>query len=329
MPTEPPESPYKSKIKLVSYPVVELGGVVWTYMGGGEAPALPRFEWATLPPEKLQVSRTWEECNWLQSLEGGIDSAHASALHKVLTEQTRRPGLRGLWTKPLVTRDEVVLTSYGHCYGSLRPIDDNTSWAKVYHYVMPFTTCFPYELPDGQTYKPWLNGHIFVPMDDENTMVYNWIGKYGEEFFTDEERLEMETSRGRGPNDIGPGFRKVRNIDVNWLIDRTVQKTETYSGIEGINNQDHAVQESMGPIVDRTKEHLGGTDAAVRATRRLLLRCLKNIDAGSPPPGVLPTYYRVRAVERVIQKGAPWHTLLNGFLNEEDLRAVASGKREP
>ena len=95
----------------------------------------------------------------------------------------------------------------------------------------------------------------------------------------------------RAPGEVGAGHRKLRNRDVDWLIDREVQKIETYSGIDGINNQDHAVQESMGPIVDRTRENLGTTDAAVIATRRILLARLKAAAPDGDPPGVAPTYY--------------------------------------
>ena len=177
-------------------------------------------------------------------------------------------------------------------------------------------TVFPFQLGnDGETLQPIVNGHIFVPMDDENTMVYNWIGKYGADALTDGEREVLEWSRGRAPGEVDEGHRKRRNRDVDWLIDRSVQKTETYSGIDGINNQDHAVQESMGPIVDRSKENLGTTDAAVIATRRILLRRLKDTPPGEDPPGVAPTYYGVRAIERVIDRDVDWRAELEPLYN--------------
>jgi phthalate 4,5-dioxygenase oxygenase subunit len=328
MPTETADSPYKARIKLTAYPTVELGGVVWAYLGGGVAPAAPKFEWTQLRPEQRIVSRTWQESNWLQALEGGIDSMHASALHTVVSDHTKRPGLRGLWTKPVVLRDEVALTSYGHAYASIRPVDDKRVWAKVYHYVMPYSTFFPFELGgDGQIRQPIINGHIFVPMDDENTMVYNWIGKYGDERFSDEEKTAFEIARGRAPGDVDPSHRKSRNVDVDWKIDRQVQKGETYSGIEGINTQDHAVQESMGPIVDRTKEHLGTTDAAVIATRRLLLGILRK-QPDEVPPGIRPTFYKVRATEQMMDHGAAWKNMLNDFLDPADVESLrGSGQR--
>jgi nitrite reductase/ring-hydroxylating ferredoxin subunit len=317
MPTEPAESNFKSKIHLKAYPTVELGGVVWAYLGPRDGtPPPPNFEWTRLSPAHKVVTRTLEECNWLQALEGGIDSMHASTLHTVLTPHTTRAGLRGIWTKPTALKDEVELTDYGHVYASIRPMEDDTLWVRVYHYVMPFHTFFPYELgEDGKDYKPVINGHIFVPLDDENTMVYNWIGKFGEEPLADAERDALEQSRGRGPGEITLDFRKVRNKRNNWLIDRQVQKTETYSGIEGINTQDHAVQESMGPIVDRTQEHLGGTDVAAIATRRLLLRAVRTVEAGGDPPGVGPTYYTVRAIERIVSKGTRWQEALRDLFN--------------
>ena len=99
-------------------------------------------------------------------------------------------------------------------------------------------------------------GHFWVPMDDENCMVWNWMYSWGDAPFTDEERLERAS--GNGPDHVDPRtFRSKVNRRNGWLIDRQVQKTETFTGIEGINAQDRGVQESMGPIVDRSKEYLG------------------------------------------------------------------------
>lgn len=90
MPTEPPGSEFQRKMRAVAYPTVEHGGVVWAYLGSGEPPAPPRFEWTRLRPEQRVVTRTWQECNWLQALEGGIDAAHAAALHTVIDEASKR-----------------------------------------------------------------------------------------------------------------------------------------------------------------------------------------------------------------------------------------------
>ena len=309
MPTETPENDFKDRIRLAAYPTQEHGGVVWAFLGAGEPPAAPLFEWTGLRDDQRVVTRTWQECNWLQALEGGIDSMHASTLHTTLTGDTKRAGLSGLWTVPVPLRDEVEVTEYGHAYASIRPFGEDRKWVKVYHWVMPCHTFFPFELGnDGETLQPIINGHMFVPMDDENTMVYNWIARYGADPLEEKEREVLEWSRGRAPGEVDVNHRKLRNRDVDWLIDRNVQGRETYSGIDGINNQDHAVQESMGTIVDRTKENLGTTDAAVIATRRILLRHLKH--GTEDPPALRPTYYRIRAIERVLDQGIDWRIAL-------------------
>ncbi len=89
-----------------------------------------------------------------------------------------------------------------------------------------------------------------------------------------------------------------------------MQKTETFTGIDGINAQDRAVQESMGPIVDRTREHLGPADRAVIQARRLLLQATRTVEAGGTPPGVEPTYYTLHPAEAVVPAGTDWRTLL-------------------
>jgi hypothetical protein len=147
-------------------------------------------------------------------------------------------------------------------------------------------------------------------MDDQNCMVYNWVYSFGDEPITDAEWLEMERGYGRGPGEILPDFRSIHNRANDWLIDRQVQKTETFSGIEGINNQDIAVQESMGPVVDRTKEHLTLSDRAIVAARRLLLQAVRTVSDGGDPLGTGTGYYRARAIERVIPNGVKWQDAL-------------------
>ena len=324
MPTETSASGFKSKIRLTAYPTVELGDVVWAYMGAGEPPSLPRFEWTGLRSDQRIVTRTWEECNWLQALEGGIDSVHAAMLHTLL-KPAAGDARWELRTGPILLTEEVELTDYGHVYSSIRPLDDGRNWIKIYHYVMPFHTFFPFEIAgDRKTHQPIINGHMFVPLDDENTMVFNWIGLRGAEPISQERREFMERMRGRAPGEIDANHRKRRNRDVDWLIDRDIQKTQTYSGIEGINTQDHAVQESMGPIIDRTRENLGTTDKAVIATRRILLRVLKGLDPGIDPPGLAASYYDLRAIERIVDGATTWRELLSEFVASNRMQKTSA-----
>ena len=111
--------------------------------------------------------------------------------------------------------------------------------------------------------------------------------------------------------DVTNNFRSQRNMDNKYLIDRQAQKTQTYTGIEGINCQDRAVQESMGPIADRTLERLGTTDRAIIHARRTLLKAIRTVQDGGDPPGVAPTYYGLRAYETVLPKGVYWYEAIN------------------
>ncbi len=145
-------------------------------------------------------------------------------------------------------------------------------------------------------------------MDDETTMVYNWEHSTTEPL-TDEDRLERRL--GNGPLDVDQTtFRSKRNRWNDYLLDRRVQKTETFTGIDGVNAQDRAVQESMGSIVDRTREHLGPADRAVIQARQLLLQATRTVEAGGTPPGVEATYYLLHPAEAVAPRDTDWRTLL-------------------
>jgi phthalate 4,5-dioxygenase len=148
-----------------------------------------------------------------------------------------------------------------------------------------------------------------VPMDDHTCMVWNFMYSLGEQAISDQDRREY--GNGNGPDHVEQStFRALRNARNNWGIDRQVQKAETYSGIEGVNTQDRAVQESMGPIVDRSEEYLGPADKAIIAMRRLLLQSIQSVQAGNDPPAVDTSYYSLRAVERIVADTVHWRDAL-------------------
>ena len=147
-------------------------------------------------------------------------------------------------------------------------------------------------------------------MDDENCMIYNLVYSFGDEGISEEEWMEMERGYGRAPEHLLPGYRTLGNRGNDWLIDRQVQKHETFTGIDGINAQDVAVQESMGSIVDRSKENLSRSDMAIVAARRMLLQAARTVADGGDPPGVNTSYYRARAIEKTVSNGVPWRDAL-------------------
>jgi hypothetical protein len=307
MPNEPPESDFKHKIHLKAYPTVELGGVIWTYMGPKEKmPQPPPLEWTRLPESHRLVTKTWQECNWLQPLEGGIDSLHSASLHRALTTDSAKHGVVGYRVQATTAlKNEVDLTDYGFAYAWLASLGEKGIFVRIYHFVMPFHTFFARQIgQSGEVYKPEGGGHIFVPIDDENAMVYNLAYSFGDEPLRDKDTIEIR--QGRGPGTQAKVFRKIRNKSNDWLIDRLAQKTQTFTGIEGINTQDHAVQESMGPVVDRSQEHLGPSDLAIIKMRRLLIDSIKVLKKGEDPPGLQSRYSKIRPIEKILFDGFSW-----------------------
>jgi len=256
-----------------------------------------------------------EECNWLQALEGGIDTSHAPILHRALTASSARPGIdpRSPFVRGGPPVLELDLTEYGYRYAGVRKMPEGGKYVRGYHYVMPFTQLRPSSLFGAalsDTSRDSGPGHFWVPMDDHTCMVWNFMYRLAdEEPFSPVDRREY--GNGNGPDHVDQDtFRAIRNVRNNWGIDRQIQKTETYSGIEGVNTQDRAVQESMGPIVDRSEEYLGPADKAIIAMRRLLLAAIKTLQAGGSPPATDTSYYRLRAVERIISDGEAWREAL-------------------
>jgi hypothetical protein len=203
---------------------------------------------------------------------------------------------------------EVDITDYGYRYAGLRPLGEGEIHVRAYYFILPFTQIRPARIGESARGTTGASGHIWVPIDDETTMVYNWEHSVTDPL-TDEERLERRL--GNGPMDVDQTtFRGKRNRGNNYLLDRQVQKAETFTGIDGINVQDRAIQESMGAIVDRTKEHLGPADRAVIHPRRLLLQATRTVEAGGVPPGIEPSYYPLQPAEAVIPSDADWRALL-------------------
>jgi hypothetical protein len=155
---------------------------------------------------------------------------------------------------------------------------------------------------------------MWVPIDDENTMIYNYVYSLDEDKPLTPEWIENhERILGRGPG--GENVERTRTRANDWLIDREMQRTQNFSGIPGTNTQDLAVQESMGPIVDRSREHLGSTDRAIITARRLLLEAIGDVEEGVNPQGSDPATYRgVRPVDMVVPHGTPWREVAEPLL---------------
>jgi phthalate 4,5-dioxygenase len=305
LPTEPKESTYKDRIALKAYPTWEGGNLIWTYMGPLPAPPPPDYELIRAPATHRFVSRTVQDCNYLQALEGGLDSSHATILHNMTLGDMS-------WLDDFertTPRLDVKPTDYGFEYSGIRNLKDRY-WVRLYQYVMPATQIrgrvVPVRTEKARPRIPLMNGHFWVPLDDVTVSVINFSYSADPKVPLDRDSaLAAEADYGRGPGEVLPDFRLKRNWSNDFMIDRQAQKTQTFTGISGVNTQDAAVQEGMGPIVDRSKEHLGSTDRAIVMMRRLLLEATRAVEAGGVPKGVDPSSYRgVRAVDHYAENEA-------------------------
>jgi hypothetical protein len=269
-------------------------------------PAPPDFEWLRAPRTHRFVSKTYEEANWVQGLEGGLDSAHSSFLHN---ERLGDPNW--IRNRDVAPRLDVHRTDYGYTYTSTRNMGAEGEYVRVYQYVMPAQAIRGgiTSLMGGRAKVPKFDLHIWMPIDDHTTWVYNMMYSYDADApLTPEYVEECETLLGRGKHDHIPGTYKLKlNKSNEYQIDRQMQKTKNFTGIVGINTQDMAVQEGMGPVVDRSKEHLGTTDKAIIVMRQLLLEACDQVEAGQTPSSIDPAASRnVRAYDDLVPPGADW-----------------------
>lgn len=314
MPNEPAESDFKNKVKAVTYPCVERGGLVWTYMGPRETPPpLPDIEANQLPGGKSAVVATLRECNWLQALEGDIDTSHAGFLHwgSIQPDEVEEGTFLHYSVKDRAPRFAIVDTDYGAMYGAYRPAKPGYQYWRIAQFLFPFFT----HTPEG------ILGHrvrcrAWVPMDDDHTMYFSIRQTQGESGGPDRQPIEGSLSNYPvvrsellpNTSDWYGRFRLAANAENDYYIDRDRQRTDDYSGIPGINTQDQAITESMGVIYNRSQERLGTSDVMVIRTRRRLLAAARSLDESQvTPPGVdEPDVYRVRSGGVFLPDGADW-----------------------
>jgi phthalate 4,5-dioxygenase len=280
-PAEPPGSTLKDKVRQTAYPCKEAAGIVWSYLGPTDnMPLLPNYEWMHLPRKNLYVTKSIQDCSWLQGLEGECDSSHLSFLHKNFTGERPRGGGDGaLYAADPAPELEGIETDYGVRMLSCRRIDADTVYLRVSNIVLPCHGFIPTGglkgNPEGYTI------HSHVPIDDSHSMRYNIHFR---------RNRAIENNERQHDDEIGSDFHKRRNLANNYLQDREQQKRENFTGMGAIFLvHDSCATESMGPIYDRAQEHLGVSDMTVIAVRRFLLRAIRAVEAGQEPPHVIRT----------------------------------------
>ncbi|MBV9898565.1 MAG: Rieske 2Fe-2S domain-containing protein [Chloroflexi bacterium] len=333
MPNEPAESDFKQKVKAVAYPTQERGGVVWTYMGPRiEPPPLPDLEPNMRSDRRLSVRVTQQESNWLQVLEGDIDTVHAGFLHggSYKPDEMPKGTFRDYMYRDRTARFEVINTECGALYGAYRDGPPGYNYWRLAYYLFPF-----YDMP-----APGLLGYKIscicrVPMDDEHTL----------SFFMNAHDPEVQLGGGErfGGNPTLPNttdwygrFRTKANPTNDFFLDREIQRrNEGHAGYSGIPGgaamQDAAITWSMGSIYQRQNERLGTTDVMIIRVRRRLIDAARALaEQGTTPPGVDdPEVYRVRSGGVFLPKDANWvaatEDLRKAFVHHAELDPALTG----
>jgi nitrite reductase/ring-hydroxylating ferredoxin subunit len=285
-PAEPANSPLCKNVKQRSYPVMEKSGILWAYLGEGEPPAFPELDCFVAPDTYTFAFKGLIECNWLQALEVGIDPAHASFLHRFFEDEDTSASygkqFRGAsadsdlpMTRILREYDRPIINVEGTEYGlrliALREIDEQRTHVRVTNQLFPHAFVIP--MSTEMTITQW-----HVPVDDTNCYWYAIFTSYTKPVDKQkmrDQRLELYEL---------PHYKSRRNKRNDYGFDPHEQATQTYTGMGlDINVHDQWAVESMGPIQDRTREHLGQSDKAIIQYRRLLRQEIDKVVAGGKP----------------------------------------------
>ena len=276
------------------------------------APPLPALEAMLCPPEETDLNCKSRECNWLQALEGDIDTSHFSFLHtgKVEIGDIDPNHLERFQVIDRAPEYHVATTDWGTMYTAHRPADPGFTYYRFAHFAMPFWTLFPNgPLEDNIIAQGW------VPMDDTHTMTYlfSWkrrtpglgLLRSGEPI----PYLDRATATLPNTTDWFGRWRPAANQTNDYDIDRAAQRTVSYTGIPEVFTQDSAVTESMGEISDRTLEHLAPSDRMITLTRRRLLEAARALrDHGTVPPLVDNPHVSTgaRSGDLIVPSGPSW-----------------------
>jgi len=306
MPAEPPHSPLLKEVKIKSYPVMEWGGLIWAFLGDREfMPASPpELEWGLVPPTHRHISKRLQLTNFAQAVEGGVDSSHVGILHSRLDpEHPERPfrerQLSIIDSVPFLAHDTapkffVRPTDYGMLIGARRTATSDSYYWRITQFLLPFYTMIAPRSPTAPIF-----GHAWTPIDDVSCWTFTMTWSAARPL----DRSEMDDGAVHVPVTQDGTFRPLIGQQQNFGLDREKQRLHSTSGIDGIGLQDTAIQESMGPIVDRSLEMLASGDTAVVAFRTLLLKLAANLENGvAPAPATNPQWYRVRSAGVVLDK---------------------------
>jgi hypothetical protein len=260
-------------------------------------PGFPIYRWTKVEASHRICAKWIQEANWMQSLEGGIDTSHASFLHRRFDTPPTGP-MGDLMFQDKAPRLDIQETNYGFRYAAIRDGGPDQDYIRITPHIMP---CSSYPPGSGQLWNCW------VPRDDYSCWAWDVSIREDRPWKTEEAEYLKER---RGHNSFDPKtFQKYANSDNLWLQNRDEMKTISWTGLRGLFIEDNAVQEGMGAIVDRSQEHLGRADQAIIEARQMYLKAAENlVKNGVEPPGVLSadTYESITSYAFLQPKDAVW-----------------------
>ena len=298
VPSEPADNGFCAKIRLAAYPCIERAGVIWAYLGPAEArPPEPAYDWTLVPDSHRYISKRLQECNWLQAMEGALDSIHSTFLHRYTVGDD--PLLkRDAKSRALLEADRnpkfiPTISPAGLYVATRRDAGPADYYWRVTQWLMP---CFSFFPPYGD--NPY-GGHAFVPIDDESCWVFS-IDYQPHRPLSAEERDAAHAGKGIHVRLIAGSFTPVANKRNDYLVDREAQKAKrTFSGVFDVGVQDAAIQESMGPVQDRARERLVSSDNGIIMARKRLTDAAAAVARGEAPPGADAAAQGARATSMV------------------------------
>jgi phthalate 4,5-dioxygenase oxygenase subunit len=277
-PAEPKDKKFCHKIRHPAYPVQEKGGCIWAYLGEGEPPLIPDFEFLTVPEPNRLTFRVLLECNWLQGLEG-FDPVHTTYLHRraVGSRSIRSAGadvraLRG------IEAPEVSIESaeFGMRVFVVHKSPNGRKYVRINNYVYPCGTT-----PSTSTGDAGYQGRWYVPRDDHSHYSFEFFCRHAEP-------LDKEALRKFRAENVAADNRHVRRPGNRYLQNRAElkEKDGNFSGMgDYFAAQDAFAIETQGTIRDREQEQIGSTDIVVTAMRSQLLKAIKQMESGGGAPG--------------------------------------------
>jgi phthalate 4,5-dioxygenase oxygenase subunit len=293
MPSVPQDQNYerlRGQMDIVAYPTQEFGDYIWAYMGPGEPPAFPEMEFGLVGADRRFATKKLQQCNWAQAIEGALDTAHFTFLHTSLddagalavmarSEAAASGDLdRVRWLREDgIPRFSTIEHPAGLTIGAARKADPGRSYWRISQYLLPNHALVPSTFP-GENY----HGQTFVPIDDRSCWIYTYTWN-PDRALTGVERERYRSGHTVHSN-VDERWIPIRRRENDYLIDRMDQKLHSFTGIAGVSEQDAAVQDSQGYIADRSREHLGVTDAGLLQFRKSVMDAARSLAGGVVPP---------------------------------------------